>query len=124
MVCRKCGTVLNEGAKFCTKCGNKFSSQNGSPINGLVISSIVIVAIGLLLGIAIKWFNLANESNNWGTIIGRFGFGELREIALDGGTILALISIYKSKNKLSLIAGIIASSFWPLLMFRYIITGK
>ena len=93
-------------------------------MDGLVISSIIVIAIGLILGVALKWFNLANESNDWGIIVGRLRFGELRELALGGGTIIALISVYKTKNKLSLIAGILAAAFWPLLSLLYIFTGN
>jgi len=124
MICEKCGTELKDGSKFCIKCGNKFISQNGMQLNKLAVTSIIVIAIGLILGIALKWFNLANESNNWGIIVGRLDFGWLREIALGGGTILALISVYKAKNKLSLIAGIFAASFWPLMSLLYIFTGK
>ena len=124
MVCGKCGTELKDDSKFCIKCGNKFISQNGMQLSGLVISSIAVIAVGLILGIALKWFKLANESNDWGKIVGRLNFGELREFALGGGTILALISVYKSKNKLSLIAGILAAAFWPLVSLLYIFTGN
>jgi len=107
MVCEKCGTELKEGIKFCTKCGNKFISQNGN-FNGLAISSVILMLIGALLPIGM-------------IILGFYYYYGLRHLPFSVGVILAFFSLYKGKNKITLIGGIVALSLMVLFsfIFRY-----
>jgi hypothetical membrane protein len=106
MTCSKCGQELKEGAKFCTKCGNRFASQNGQQFNGLAISSLVLMLIGILsLAVGIRFF---------GYFIIRF---QIYNLLFLSGVILAFISLFKTKNKITLIAGIIAVALYFLFSF-------
>ena len=90
MTCSKCGNELNEGAKFCTKCGAKVRWK------WLFISSIILISVGII----------------WALIrLYVIGFGDRSPFAslpfLIGIT-LALISLYKKKSKMTMIAVIAA----------------
>jgi len=106
MICSKCGQELKDGAKFCTKCGNRFASKNGQQFNVLDISSLVLMLIGILsLAIGIRFFTF---------FIMRF---QIYNLLFLSGVVLAFISIFKTKNKITLIAGIIAVVLYLLFSF-------
>ena len=46
MVCSKCGHNLDIGEKYCTKCGEKYVSEESSEKNAII--SLVLGIIGLL----------------------------------------------------------------------------
>lgn len=52
MVCVKCGQELNDGAKFCTKCGEKYVSSEKYEkyaITSLILGIVGLLSLGLLL---------------------------------------------------------------------------
>jgi RNA polymerase subunit RPABC4/transcription elongation factor Spt4 len=126
MYCFSCGSVIKKEAEICPKCGVKQNAQSSAiakerPLNGLAIFSIVLIFIGMIVYIATRFLGLSNESNNWGTIIGRINWWNIHDLSFFGGIILAFISLYKGKNKITFIAGIIAGAFYPLLTILQII---
>ena len=109
MVCEKCGTEIKQGIKFCTKCGSKIGSQK-EKLNMLSIPSIILIVIGIIVHISLRFFGLSGE------IMGRFNWWSVSYFTLGGGVILALISLYKVKNKITLIIGIIAGAYYPFMI--------
>jgi len=101
MVCGNCGTELKGGIKFCTKCGNKTLTQNG---NRLGIVSIALILIGSLLPFITRLLGI------WSMI---FWVGP--PVLFSGGIIIAFFSLYKEKNKVTFIGGIIAVALNALL---------
>ena len=120
MVCLKCGQELNDGVKFCTKCGIRFSSWGLNNLM-LIYLPIILVLIGIVIYVCLRYFGFSNESNNWARIVGRFSWWSIHEFIFFSGLILAFVSMYKNKNKITLITGIIGSLFYPVLTLFYIL---
>jgi len=115
MVCSSCGLELNDGAKFCTKCGAKFnfgltSKNNIFSYLSLILSVIGIVGMPIIYSIYMK---------NYGQSI--FSLFLLFRIPIFAGIVLAIISIYKQKNKLALIAGLIPCVYFTLGVLTWIL---
>ena len=113
MVCPKCGQELNDGVKFCTKCGAKFgtnltSKNNILPYLSLVVSVVGIV--GLIVGTQMLMKSY-NDPNRYQKIVSNLFIFRLSIFA---GIILAIISLYKEKCKLAFIAGLIPCAYFVL----------
>jgi len=121
--CFSCGSIIKKEAEICPKCGVNQNSTNAKeqPLNGLAITSMILIFIGMVLYIGNRFLGLSSQSNRYGFIIGRLSWQGVQSLTLYGGVILALISLYKRKNKITLIAGIIGSAFSILLTLLYII---
>ena len=129
--CFSCGSVIKKEAEICPKCGVRQNAQGGinskeQPLKEqpLAIVSIILISIGFVLYIVLKFFpyalsfpyDLSKETNEWGRrIVWRYWWN-FRILTLYGGMILAFISLYKTKNKIIMIAGIIASA---IILFLY-----
>ena len=116
MVCSNCGQELNNGIKFCTKCGAKLSVGLTSKNNifsylSLVFSVIGIIGIPVLYSIYLKNYTQSMF----------FSLFLIFRIFIFAGIILALISLYKQKNKLALIAGFIPCVYFVLGVLTWVL---
>ena len=75
--CSNCGTVVNDNANFCEKCGYSFSgnnsqvnSQNDAPSGGFAILSFFFPLVGLILWLAFSKSPQKAKSCKKGTIAG------------------------------------------------------
>ena len=93
MTCSKCGNELNEGAKFCTKCGSKVRVK----LNKLFIPSVILMSVGLLG----SWLPLGSP-------------------LFFSGITLALISLYKNKHKTTMSVGIAAGALNILFTGKFL----
>ena len=89
MNCSECGNELNEGAKFCTKCGNKVR------LNRLFIPSFILILIWII-GVIAAFLGVLNP-----ILVGYM------ELSGSTGITLALFSLYKNKYKMNMIVGIL-----------------
>jgi len=127
MICQKCGNEVNEGVKFCTKCGTKFS--DGLIINGLIINkdyflpilSAALSFIGILgrLLLYIPYYKNISKMSSESRILNvnaRYIFSLL----IYAGIILPLIMQYQKRKKdiLLLYAGLIPCAYFviPILL--------
>ena len=118
--CFSCGSIIKKIAEICPKCGVNQNARSSTtakeqPLNGLAIISINLILIGMMLYIALSFFGLSSPSNDFGQIIGPISWWNIYQFTVGGGIILAFISLYKMKNKITMIAGIIGSAFFPFL---------
>lgn len=64
MVCKKCGAEVNEGAEFCSKCGQKMipdgEKQNTKGIDSIQMATLVILAIHIICFICYRLFAKLN----------------------------------------------------------------
>ena len=118
MVCKKCETELNEGTKFCTKCGNNVSVEE---LKNHAIAAIALISIGIILALVFRFVIRPSAENNFLRFIGRFSWFNIRDIFFYGGIILAYISLYKEKNKKILIFGIIAGAIFPFFTLLWML---
>ena len=96
MTCSKCGNELNEGAKFCTKCGSKVKVK----LNWLFITSIILMSVGTIL----RFFPFSRLSQ----LFPHYFISLFFSLSFFSGIILAFISLYKKKNEMTMILGIVA----------------
>jgi len=89
-------------------------------LNGVALASIILISIGIIFYICNSIFRFNFQFGILGLPFERLIGG----LFFYGGIILAFISLYKQKNKIILIIGIIAgvfNLFWSLfqtIMFR------
>jgi RNA polymerase subunit RPABC4/transcription elongation factor Spt4 len=119
MYCFTCGSVIKKFAEICPKCGVRQNSRtnaaaNEQSFNGLAIISYILIFIGIIVFILARFLD-------WGIIIGRFGWWEIHDFIFNGGLILAFISLYKVRNKITMIAGIIAGAVYPFVALLYLL---
>lgn len=110
MVCSNCSNEINYGIKFCTKCGTKC---NGGLINKnnprLSYLSIILSCIGII-GIIIFPF----ISRSFG-MFRMWRIFPLFLIFIFIGLIMAIITLYKQKNKLAFIVGLIPCIYFIII---------
>ena len=123
MTCSKCGNELNEGAKFCIKCGSKVKVK----LNRLFIPSVILMSIGIILPVSILIIlhipiGIILSRSIWILpfifvfeieVLHIFGIGVLLFFS---GIMLALISLYMNKHKMTMIVGIVACALMMLLL--------
>lgn len=66
MVCKNCGSEIEEGKKYCGKCGTKIDSKKDRKIKlikKLVISIIIIIVILIITILGLKIFNIDIDTN-------------------------------------------------------------
>lgn len=113
MVCSKCGQELNDGVKFCTKCGAKCGVRLTDkkdyilPILAIVLS--VIGAIGLPI-ISYRLYG-NNRSSDPNVFMLLYKVRYLFTLLIYSGIVIALILQHKKKNILILIAGLIPCAY-------------
>ena len=68
MKCKNCGNENNEGAKYCSKCGENLEFQKDKKSSDkklmIILSVIIAIIIILILVIALIFKNLKNQSLN------------------------------------------------------------
>ena len=112
MVCSKCGQELNDGVKFCTKCGAKFGVDLASKNKILTYLSLIMSVVGIVgLIVGTQILIKTNYSNM--SLFRNLSFFRL---SIFTGIILAIISLYKQKCKLAFIAGLIPCGYFVLVM--------
>lgn len=61
MYCDNCGTELEDGAKFCSKCGKKVSKSPNPNKKPLIICGVIIIALLVVIGV-LAGKNAANKN--------------------------------------------------------------
>ena len=104
MICSKCGNNVNDGIKFCTKCGTKCGADftGNSKLSYIAAILSIIGIIGMFI------------SNPFLFGLG-YIFWQLSIIVIIGGIITSLIAIYKQKNKIAYYAGLISCIYLILI---------
>jgi len=117
MVCSKCGQELKEGAKFCTKCGTRFSETINLMPNNLVlpIVSIIISVIGIIGYLVIRFIMKSDFMPIY------YLFQNIFFVLEPIGIVIALIALNKQKSLISFIAGLIPCAFLIIVEVYYII---
>lgn len=64
MKCKKCGSELQEGANYCSKCGNKVKKSGIKNFNIWQVIILVMVFIFIIMFIIALGVNIYNSSNN------------------------------------------------------------
>ena len=106
MTCSKCGNELNEGAKFCTKCGSKVKVKLGK----LSTLSVILISVGVIL----TFIPFSALFLPWRLAI------SFSLLVFFSGITLAFISLYIKKGKLTMSVGIAACMMflvWSILFF-------
>jgi len=117
MICTNCGQELNDGIKFCTKCGAKCNKCNID----LTIKNNVLAYLSLIISsVSVVVFIISQKIIKAQRMQGNFShsdFGTFFIFGIPTGIILAIIALYRRKSKLALIAGLIPFAYFILLMF-------
>jgi hypothetical protein len=136
MICSNCGQDVNDGVKYCTKCGKKCNAKLTNKKCFLTYLSLILSVVGIIC-FWIFHYNRYNLfagafrslawyfSSSWFTVPMRYGveYGMARGIGyinfddilcqiifpsiIYAGFILSLISLYLRKSKLALICGLL-----------------
>ena len=102
MICSNCGQYLNDGVKFCTKCGAKSNAGLTNKDNKLfTYLSLTFSVVGIICTVIFQQIYLKEFTHNIWMMLCIF-----RILTLTG-IILAIMALYKSKSKLAFIAGLI-----------------
>lgn len=143
MICRNCGTELNEGAEFCAKCGQKtqssenYTSENKS-MDILTTVTIILLAIQVITYLCLVLFSDISKSEGiddsssrilsilqatyGGLKVSFFIFGGIILLIVSVAFIAALVKKSQKMLKISCILGIIVSfGVCPISIIPYIV---
>jgi len=129
MVCSNCDQEINDGIKFCTKCGSKINvgkAGNANILSYLTFGLIIIGIIGLIvLSIMIKQHldNRAETHIWWDIWYNYFNIIKYFRLTSFVSIILAIIVLFKQKNKLVFIAGLVSCGYFVLSTLNEIFLG-
>lgn len=104
MVCKKCGAELNE-----------------ERLNALAVLSLILMITGLLMCVLVKISGYVDYNTFFYIRTGIvYVFRTISDLIFLGGAILALISLYKEKNRMFFKWGITALALKALFAFSFL----
>ena len=127
MVCTNCGQDLNEGVKFCTRCGKKCYIGFTGKANILSFFSLIFSIVGIIGLIVLSqiitnhWENWSDTQNWRDTYNSYWNIIYYFSLSLITGIIFAVLTLFKRKCKLAFIVGLVSCAYFVLAILSRIL---